>query len=191
MCEMLFGFMNPKPNPEMYDGGGGGGDWPVWVGYTGATDSQRATLQAAFNDALKRLTNPDCGALYAGDRAPAAGPAIATDTLETTQYQIGQFGGIAAAQPGDVVQINSTGLFFQGPNASTSSPGNVGITVPSPTDGTPLQVYLSPSDLGAFILLHELGHEVGIFGDDKGDSLAQGQHSWAVLENCFGMQPPQ
>ena len=57
------------------------------------------------------------------------------------------------------------------------------------TPGQSSTVYLSPADLGAMIILHELGHETGVFGEDE-NSQVNGQHTWEVLQNCFGMQPP-
>ena len=91
---------------------------------------------------------------------------------------------ISATQVG----INPNGWFFATPNSA----GMVGFGVPSPTTpGQSSPVNLSPADLGAMILLHELGHQAGVFGEDESNTQVNGQHTWAVLQNCFGMQAPQ
>jgi RHS repeat-associated protein len=166
---------------------------PVQVFGPPPTTSQLNTLQAAYNQALNLINSiPQCGQLFSGDASGLPASLGPSATLEGTQFEFTSVDlGTAATQPGDLVQINPSGLFFQQPNAPISSPGNVGIKVPSPTTGVGVQVYLSPSDLGALILLHELGHEMGVFGPDADDPAANGQHSWDVLEDCFGMQAPQ
>ncbi|MEW6737586.1 MAG: hypothetical protein AB1489_40265 [Acidobacteriota bacterium] len=39
--------------------------------------------------------------------------------------------------------------------------------------------------LGALLLLHELGHLVGLFGDDAGDEKKTNKYTAGILKNCF------
>jgi RHS repeat-associated protein len=179
----------------------GGSGWPVWVMNSPVpTAAQIASLQAAFNDAMQRLQNPDCMGLFETTTGPPELNQGANQwaafavfgTLQSTEYQIVAFGssgsGAQTLSP-TWVQVNSQGAMFATPNAQ----GQLYISVPNPTTGVPTQLAtpLSTADVGAFILLHELGHQVGVFGADADSPAVNGQHSWDVLENCFGMQPPQ
>jgi RHS repeat-associated protein len=174
---------------------GGGSSPQVWVSTLGSpTAAQIATLQAAFNDAMTRLSTPQCGGLFEGDALPSKlATTFADSALESTEYSIFAYPGVSTAVTisASQVGINPNGWFFAAPN-SAANPGMVAIGVPSPTTpGQSSTVYLSPADLGAMILLHELGHETGVFGEDENNLQVNGQHTWAVLQSCFGMQAPQ
>ena len=43
---------------------------------------------------------------------------------------------------------------------------------------------MTPDDYRAVVLLHELGHLVGIFGSDIGSPLSQ-EYTEQVIEHCF------
>ena len=47
--------------------------------------------------------------------------------------------------------------------------------------------FANAATLQGFILLHELGHQLGLFGPDAGPANAaiNGSNSQAVLTNCF------
>jgi hypothetical protein len=48
---------------------------------------------------------------------------------------------------------------------------------------------LSVTDIEAFVLLHELGHETGVLGDDTTASgaAAAAQFNVQILNDCFGV----
>jgi hypothetical protein len=84
----------------------------------------------------------------------------------------------AATYPPATVFISPNGPFFQ---KST--------TVSIPSDNPQLSSkqavkFATLADLGAFILLHELGHEVGVFPPDL-FGFINGRHSLRVLDACF------
>ena len=91
-----------------------------------------------------------------------------------------------ALAPSPPAGLNPNGAFF----AVADANGNVTFTIPNPVDGLPVQETLPIAEFKAFIVLHELGHQTTVFGEDAGNNILEGQHSWAVLENCFGMDPP-
>ena len=89
----------------------------------------------------------------------------------------------AGAQTNSInsVWINQIGPFFKS-NTTTFIPwdrkdltGNREVTFSSASGET----------MRAFFLLHELGHQVGVFGSDTSFPYINGQHSLKVLENCF------
>ena len=135
-------------------------------GLSTATASQVNTLQAAYNQALDLINSvPECGGLFAGDPASAdVGSAIATDALMNSQYQLIGFGLNSTSggqtQSATWVQLNNTGVMFSQPD----SQGDISFRVPSPTTGQLITEVLPAVDVGALTLLHELGHQVGIFG---------------------------
>ncbi|MCP9496801.1 MAG: hypothetical protein MSG64_20380 [Pyrinomonadaceae bacterium MAG19_C2-C3] len=44
---------------------------------------------------------------------------------------------------------------------------------------------LRGADFGALLLLHELGHAVGIFGPDAGNQKLNKKYTDQVIKNCF------
>jgi len=44
---------------------------------------------------------------------------------------------------------------------------------------------LSGKKFGAILLLHELGHQVGIFGKDAGNQKLSNEYTQQVLDACF------
>ena len=187
---------DPDQKGLPYAGGGnGGGGYPPAniMDSPTPTRSQRDTLLAAYYDALGRLQQPQCAGLFEGDTIPSSlATAFASTTLETTQYQIVAFGVDSTAgaqvQSPTFVQVNSQGAMFATPNAQEQ----LYMSVPDPTTGVMTQLAPLPAaDVGAFILLHELGHQAGVFGADTGNDALEGQESWSILQNCFGLQPPQ
>lgn len=41
----------------------------------------------------------------------------------------------------------------------------------------------------SLVMLHELGHVLGVFGADTGDNKTNGDNTRKVLDNCFGYTP--
>ena len=155
---------------------------------------QLAALQQGVSTAFELLGIPTCAGALAP--SPPAGlendPQSATDyaqsILNNTVYRLLPLApGIGGATLGqNSVVINPNGAFF----AVADANGNVTFTIPNPVDGLPVQETLPIAEFKAFIVLHELGHQTTVFGEDAGNNILEGQHSWAVLENCFGMDPP-
>jgi len=165
-----------------------GFSWLLPKQIANGTDDQAKIIRKAYIDALLRLLNiPAChDALTTSDHD-------ATATLEDTVYRVLDLGNThtgAQTVTSSSVFINSTGAFFATPDAE----GHVTVTIPSATPGGPSTqiTFLSQASVDAFILLHEVGHQTGLFGEDAGDSLEQvnAQHSWLVLTNCFGITQP-
>jgi hypothetical protein len=142
-------------------------------------------LQKAFWEALNILEiQPDCAGAVTGSNSADS----AEEILEGTSYRIlplPSSSNGAQTNSETSVFINQTGVFF-----ANSPSGTVTFNVPNPTNGGLVAVSLPQVDLQAFILLHELGHQSGNFGPDL-NATVNGQNSWTVLENCFGLQAPQ
>jgi RHS repeat-associated protein len=122
----------------------------------------------AFKAAQKDLKKKKCGNFYGGQ-----GPA----TMNATQYRFLDLGNpIVGAQTNspDSVFINSNGPFM----TYSPVPGQPG----------PFGLFWTPSQFGAFILLHELGHQLspitGFLPDAGNPTLNQSQ-SKQVISVCF------
>ena len=90
----------------------------------------------------------------------------------------------AGATPQDSynVIINSNGAFF---NAAEKPNGTVSVQMPDST-GAPISfTFVNTAALRGFLLLHELGHQMGLFLHDGDDLAANGKNSQAVLDRCF------
>jgi hypothetical protein len=157
--------------------------------------AQLSALQEGYSLAYDLLgALPDCaGALAPPFEATglAYSPGWAVDytqgTLASTTYRILPLNpgvGAVTLNSNDVA-INQNGAFFATPDGN----GNITFKVPSPTTGLPVTVTLPEYDFQAFMMLHELGHQTGVSGPDV-DNTTNGQNSWKVLENCFGLTPP-
>jgi RHS repeat-associated protein len=171
-------------------GGGGGGPSANIASRT--PPALVSAFQRAFREAWSVLqTDPNCAGSLVNQPAESSAASYVTGVLADTTYRIMPFGlgmsavGAQTNEDGSVF-INQTGAFFTlQPNAS----GNVTFNIPSPTTGRWVAVTLPQVDFQAFIILHETGHETGVFGPDQ-NPVVNGQHSWDVLENCFGLQAP-
>ena len=151
------------------------------------TPEQISAFNGGFAEALRRLNNSDCLKLFCDDgkkkkRNKSPKMLDPVDVLDHTEYHIYPFSGNskAGAQTNSTnsVFINSNGPFF-GDNSTIYIPNDKpGITslreVP----------FGSLDEMRAFILLHELGHQVGIFPADLFPFI-NGTHSLRVLEACF------
>jgi RHS repeat-associated protein len=140
----------------------------------------------AFDNAVNRLkSKKECAKLFGGLQKALNTLNSATyrlfDEPPSLMYQNGkwvpQVTG-AATYPGNMVTINISGPFFNGPDLKMS--GNRSFRADLGTG-------LKGNDLAALLLLHELGHQVGKWGKDAGvgDRDANLEHSKKVDEACF------
>jgi RHS repeat-associated protein len=151
----------------------------------------------AFNAARMRLQNSRCAALFnipLGELAIAEtelgyseAPNYGLDILEATSYRALPLGPPSRNSNGtysvtgaatisiDNVFVNTQGPFF---NIRQAVPGGGTLTFDLGTG-------LNQTEFAAFQLLHELGHQVGIFLPDAGDSELNRRNSQAVLDACF------
>jgi hypothetical protein len=125
--------------------------------------------------AVRALGRPRCEAYFAERGAPGARP---LETLRSTEYRFvalpqGETVGAMTNSAGSVF-LNTTGLFV------TAFDGGVALGGRDYDLG-------SPAEVRAMILLHELGHQLGIFGPDSGPKLASqnAAHSRDIIENCL------
>ena len=142
-----------------------------------ATPAQVSQINADFAEALSRLNNSECKKLFCSKKSNVD----PGKTLTSTQYEasaaIKNSTG-AATMAANLVYVSVNGPFFQ-----------PGLTVYIPSDNpqitTKIEVnFSSVADKRAFILLHELGHQVGVFSADLFGWI-NGKHSLAVLDACF------
>jgi len=77
--------------------------------------------------------------------------------------------------------INTMGAFF---GAGTNANGNVTVIMPNASGADTQYTFGDIATFRAFILLHELGHQMGVYGDDL-DPAVNGKNSKAILDNCF------
>src|SRR5579864_2223139 len=131
-----------------------------------------------FSQALNRLNNTSCAELFGPCREDVDRTGF--NTLFQTQYRfvsLGQGSGYGA-QTVNVreVQINSQGTYMTAWTGWITLPGG-------------LRLFLGNiTNIRAFVLLHELGHQLkGHTGfiDDAADPNANLQHSLLVLRMCF------
>jgi hypothetical protein len=105
--------------------------------------------------------------------------------LTNTTYRLvvlpqGPGAGAQTVGPTDV-QINTAGAFFTAmPNAN----GSVTVGLPNAAGVLTAVTFASKSVFEGFILLHELGHQTKVYGDDV-DAATNGTNSKGVLDNCF------
>jgi hypothetical protein len=115
-------------------------------------------LTNGLNNALSHTDQVDCATFYAGGDED---PSLATaNVLENTLYRLLPLpqGPGTGAQTIDMynVMINTAGAF----------------------------TFANMSTFQGFMVLHELGHQTGVFGPDL-DAAGNGTNSQAVLDHCF------
>lgn len=174
-------------------GGGGGGQNPPGGGGSGSpapkvpaggnyTQAQMKALSAGFSSALAHVADLPCASLFALSSDNAV--SVADNALFNTTYRLLQLpqspGAGAQTVDSTDVQINTAGVF----NYATNSNGTVTVNLPNRKGKHTSLTFANAETLQGFILLHELGHEVGLFGPDTTASI-NGNNSNAVLSNCF------
>jgi hypothetical protein len=139
----------------------------------------------ALGEAEKRLTNPDCASLYGKSSTDLI------NMLENTEYRVLPFAeggpkydpntgetkvtGAGTYSPTSVF-INEKGNFF---NNRMFVPGKTGIQTLDFHTG------LVGKQFSALLLLHELGHQVGLFGPDAKNQKLNEQYTRQVKKACF------
>ena len=137
-------------------------------------------FNAGFDEALNRLKDSKCRKIFC-KTGKDLGYDYLANILKNTSYYIEPLprGAGAATESTDEVFIGNSGPFFTGDTNISIPPAQMGLS------SWPSVNFQSPAQMRAFILLHELGHQTGVFGPDQFDFI-NGQHSIKVLENCFG-----
>ena len=141
-------------------------------------------LNRAFENLDERLrSRPACAALFGGiDNAQRI--------LSGTEYRFVDLGGprqnpdgtfsVFGAQTIDDahVQVNSSGPFMN---------QNLLVITPSGPQSRTFDfgTGLRDADFQALLILHELGHQSGVFQDDRGDSELNRRQTQQVLDACF------
>jgi len=139
-------------------------------------------FRQGFAEALNRLSKQSCDQFFHLDAGCRSGPlGVGANRMRDTKYRFlaasnqGPGSGAATAGPKDV-WINPNGLFV------TATGGRIKLP-----DGSTYDLG-SAKNVRAFILLHELGHELSdytAFTDDADDDTRNSAHSLAVLGACF------
>jgi hypothetical protein len=155
---------------------------------------QTQALTDGFHYAFEIATrNEDCASFFAKDNAGAeTGPdaygqiyVSVANALAATTYRILPLqGGRTGAQTADStdVFINSKGAFF---TAQAAANGSVTVGLPSAINGRLQSItFASLQVFRGFLLLHELGHQVGDYGADT-SPVINGRNSQAILDHCF------
>ena len=141
-------------------------------------------FQKALTEAEKRLQKADCAKLFGKSAADLV------NMLENTEYRVltlASGGPTYDSNTGEVsvvgaqtnsstsVFINDKGPFF---NQTPFVPGK-GITT------LDFGSNLRGAQFGALLLLHELGHQTGIFGSDAGNQKLNREYTRRVQKACF------
>jgi hypothetical protein len=139
-------------------------------------------FQAAFLNALRRLQNPKCAAFY-GEGGQAKFESVDYRFMSLGQPHLNDQGivtVVGAATFADaspiMVIVNSDGPFM---NQIMIVPGTSGFQT------VDMGTHLRGADFGALLLLHELGHVVGKFGPDAGNSELNRSYTAQVQKHCF------
>ena len=136
----------------------------------------------ALDEAKKRLAKPDCAKLFGKSSADLI------KMLENTEYRVNDLGSpkydsttdtvsVVGAQTNSAtsVWINEKGPFF---NQNIFVPGK-GLTTLDFKTG------YRGDKFGSLLLLHELGHQAGVFGPDANNQTQNRANTDAVKKACF------
>ena len=133
-----------------------------------------------FAEAMARLQDSDCHKFFLCDKKNKTHLDPEEALLDTTYRIMGLSNNTAGAvtRAKDLVWINEDGPFVTDEN-----------TQHIPSDKKDIITFTevkfpSGATKNAFILLHELGHQLGIFPRDTYPWI-NGTHSLAILDNCF------
>ncbi len=167
-------------------GGGGGGYGYVQARVAPGTPQPVVlAINSGYNNAYDHAASFDCANFLTGGAAGQDAVADALNALADTFYRALPLpaGPGTAAQTIDAtdVFINTNGAFF---NAAVQNNGTVIANMPN-SQGVKTQfTFASLATFQGFILLHELGHEMGVLGPDL-DAPTNGMNSAGILDNCF------
>ena len=134
-----------------------------------------------FKDGWDEMINvlahsSNCAKFFAENGHPAeeVGAVLAATDYKVYSFVKGEESiGAKTLGPADV-EINADGLFL------TAKDGKISLN---------RQNYdlFQLSNVRGMILLHELGHELGIFPADRGNAELNAHHSLTIIQNCFPM----
>ncbi|MEP6849477.1 MAG: FG-GAP-like repeat-containing protein [Acidobacteriota bacterium] len=172
------------------------------------TTGQLHALRSAYQEALKRLRNPDCAKLftewflrYAGetDASPALNGTLEYDpaaVMRNVTFRYMELGGVGVNSNGqtsvigaETINRSEVWLNSQGPfeNRQLTVNGNT-----TSFDFGGKAASLTQAEFGALLLLHELGHAYGevngsflFFGPDSTDATKNGDHTQRIIDACF------
>jgi hypothetical protein len=147
------------------------------------SQQDRGRFDLAFQEVIRRLGRGSCAALFGG----LAG---ALETLNSTEYRV-----LSLTSGGPRVDQRTGRVVVTG--AQTNSPTSVFINSRGPFFENRMLVpgrgmvtldfgsRLSGAQFAALLLLHELGHQRGIFGRDADNLDTNLAHTQRVLDACF------
>jgi len=134
----------------------------------GGTRDQNAALVAGYQDALSRVLNkPDCNSFL-----DPTGDGLAEDFLKNTSYRIVDFGSAGGLGTGAQV-VDSTNVQI---NSNPDQSPFFNQTIYNSSTGQ-----FGYYDAGTG-LLHELAHQTGVFGNDRGNA---GLETQDIYDHCF------
>jgi hypothetical protein len=141
-------------------------------------------LSARHNwDALHRLlSNPDCSSFL----SPDAG--VAASTLEDTTYTIGDLNKVNGTPTavGTAAEVINSTLVYINSNPDVSPFFSQNIFNPSTGQfGNFAFDGLTGADFDAFVLLHELAHQTGVFGADTGNQQLENQENQDIVNKLL------
>jgi RHS repeat-associated protein len=151
------------------------------------TAAQKQALTNGFDDAFDHLNTVKCADFFTGTDHAATefNPYDVLNALSDTTYWLYPSSMVpqTGAQTVDAtnVQLNLNGQFF---NYTTNANGTVTVALPDSAGNRTNTTFTDASTFQGFILLHEFGHQMGVYGPDT-DSAMNGTNSAGVLDNCF------
>jgi RHS repeat-associated protein len=150
-------------------------------------NGEKKAFEDGFKEAVNRLKKPDCANIYGGWNAAVAGLGNANWRFTGyTRPSIDAQGNVSAIGAyvthgggGATVSINSNGPFV---NMNMMVLGNSGVTVRRVDNGYHA---LNQTEFRGLLMLHELGHVVGVFGSDASNPTLNKSYSDTVYKACF------
>lgn len=131
-----------------------------------------------FAEALNRLNNTNCAEMF--EPSCHEGPyATGANAMQNTTYRFIDLNpriGAETLEGGETVVINPLGRYFGPQNGTVRLPNGTICNLGSITN------------VRAFILLHELGHQLSTntgFTNDKDDAATNSAHSMRIIKSCF------
>ena len=171
----------PLPTDGSEQGGG------TWSGYNGPLPRLAGTysswqveaLAAAWSNAVDRLNDRDCLGLFGDGSAEA----LATVTFRLLPLGMPRVvnGSAAVIGAATVRESNEIWINVQGPMFNQ----NVYVPEAGRFAYFDFGTGLNGANWGALLLLHEVGHLVGVFAADASDPKLNRSHTQAVLDSCF------
>lgn len=145
----------------------------------GTKEEYVKSFNKGFVNAVRRLRAPKCSALF-GSGAERRFVEVSYRFVPMGAPAVGDDGGVkvvgAATIEKKAVFINNQGPFM---SPVMLVPGKSGFQIVDMGTG------LRGADFSGLLLLHELGHVMGLFGPDADDSALNRSNTQRVLDSCF------